>query len=313
MPLGRFALATVSAAMLTISHVAFGAQSMSIEAVLARVATYVGDFIPRFANIVAVETYVQRTTAAFGTPFAASEGMRADGFGSRSVVWRLTSDFMLFPYQVAELNWIAFRDPAVVNGIVLDRPPDRLVRLFTEPTVDATERAAVIAMESTRFQIPGGSFAVTNPLLVVALMQAHYQPRLRFTLDGEERIAGTRVRRLRFEERDERSAGLGNGQRAGQKWPPLLGDVGRIRGTAWLDPGTGRILKTEARLGAAPNIATSLTMFAEDGRLALTVPVEMRTSWTYKERPVNGIATYGEFRRFGVQTETQVQPHNAQP
>jgi hypothetical protein len=312
MALGRYAFATVSAAMLTISHVAFGAQSMSIEAVLARVATYVGDFIPRFANIVAVETYEQRTTAAFGTPFAASEGMRADGFGSRSVVWRLSSDFMLVRYQVAELNWIAFRDPAVVNGIVLDRPPDRLVKLFTEPAVDATERAAVIATESTRFQIPGGSFAVTNPLLVVALMQAHYQPRFRFRLDGEERISGIRVRRLRFEEREEQPAASGSGQRAGQKWPPLLGEVGRIRGTAWLDLDTGRIVKTEARLGAAPNIATNLTMFAQDERLALTVPVEMRTSWTYKERPVNGIATYGEFRRFGVETETQVAP-SAQP
>ena len=312
MPRGRYAFATVSAVMLTISHVAFGAQRMPVETVLAQVAKSVGDFIPRFANVVAVETYEQRTTAAFGTPLAASEGMRADGFGSRSVVWRLTSDFMLVRYQLAELNWIAFRDPAVVNGVVLERPQDRLVRLFTEPAVDATERAAVIATESTRFQIPGGSFAVTNPLLVVALMQAHYQPRLRFTLDGEERIAGTRVRRLRFEEREEQPAEPGNGNRAGQKWPPLLGDVGRIRGTAWLDPGTGRIAKTEARLGAAPNIATTQTTFAQDERLALTVPVEMRTSWTYKERPVNGIASYGEFRRFGVQTATQVQPP-AQP
>jgi len=263
----------------------------------------VGHFIPQFANVVAVETYEQRTTAQFGTPLVArSEGMKGDGFGSRSIVWQLSSDFMLVRYQLAELNWIAFRDSIVVNGTVLDRSKDRLVRLFTEGEVDATERAAVIAMESTRFQVPGGSFAVTNPLLVVALMQAHYQPRLRFTLGSEERIAGTRVRRLQFEEREEQP------DRAGQKWPPLLGEVGRVRGTAWLDPQTGRIVKTEARLGAAPNIATTLTMFAHDERLALTVPVEMRTSWTYKERPVNGIAKYGEFRRFGVATETQVQP-----
>ena len=309
MPLGRYALATVGAVVLTMSHAAFGAQPMPVETVLAQVARYVGDFIPRFANVVAVETYEQRTTAQLGTTMGLPEGMRVDGFGStRSVVWRLTSDFMLVRYQLAELNWIAFRDPAVVNGIVLDRPHDRLVRLFTEATVDAAERAAAIAMESTRFQIPGGSFAVTNPLLVVALMQAHYQPRLRFTLGSEERIVGTRVRGLRFEEREEQPAEPGAGNRARQKWPPLLGDVGRVRGTAWVDPETGRIVRTEARLGAVSTVATTLTTFAHDERLALTVPVEMRTSWTYKERPVTGIATYGEFRRFGVQTGTQVQP-----
>jgi hypothetical protein len=294
--------------MLAVSHVAFGAQPMQVDTVLTQVARYVGDFIPRFANVVAVETYEQRTTAPL-----------ADGSGSRSVVWRLSSDFMLVRYQVAELNWIAFRDPFVVDGIVLDRPKDRLVRLFTEPNMEATERAAVIAAESIRFQIPGGSAAVTNPLLVVALMQAHYQPRFRFTLGSEDVVAGVRVRRLRFEEREEQPAEPGNENRAGQKWPPLLGDdVGRIRGTAWVDPETGRIVKTEARLGAASNTATTLTVFAQDEGLALTVPVEMRTSWTYKERPVNkerpvdGIATYGEFRRFSVHTETQVGP-SAQP
>ena len=151
MLLRRFTLATVSAAMLTLSPVAVGTQPMPVDTVLAQAAKYVGDFIPRFANVVAVETYEQRTTEPFGATIAVPGEMRGSGVGSRTIVWRLTSDFMLVRYQVAELNWIAFRDPAVVNETVLDRPPDRLVRLFTESTLDATERAAIIAMESTRF------------------------------------------------------------------------------------------------------------------------------------------------------------------
>ena len=85
-----------------------------------------------------------------------------------------------------------------------------------------------------------------------------------------------------------------------------------VRGTVWLEPETGRKVKTEASIGAASNTATTLTMFAQDGGLGLTVPVEMQTSWMYKDRPVNGVAKYGEFRRFAVRTETQVQP-SAQP
>lgn len=304
MPLGRYRLGTVSAVMLAVSHVAAGAQPTPVDTVLTRVARYVADFIPRFANVVAIETYEQRTLLP--------AGMKAEGFRSQSIEWRLSSDFMLVRYQLAELNWVAFRDPIVVNGTVVDRPKDRLVRLFTEPGIDDTERLAVIATESIRFQIPGGSPAVTNPLLVVALMQAHYQPRFRFTLGSEEVVAGTRVRRLRFEEREDQPAEPGNENGARLKWPPLLGDVGRVRGTAWVEPETGRIVKTEARLGAAAKSSTTLTMFAQDERLALTVPVEMRTSWMYQERPVTGIATYGEFRRFSVQTEAQVEPP-AQP
>src|SRR5688572_28528584 len=102
MPLGRYTPAVASAVLLAVSHVAFGAQRVPVETVMAQVAKYVGDFIPQFANVVAVETYEQRTTAQFGTPLVAkSEGMRADGFGSRSVVWQLSSDFMLVRYQLA--------------------------------------------------------------------------------------------------------------------------------------------------------------------------------------------------------------------
>ena len=65
--------------------------------------------------------------------------------------------------------------------------------------------------------------------------------------------------------------------------------------------------------GETPRLSTTITTFAPDERLGLTVPREMRTTWPYTGRdatgrPVNGTATYEQFRRFDVTTEATIAP-----
>ena len=283
------------------------AQSPSLDEVLARVAAYVVDFIPRFANVVAVETYEQRAPLGIG-------GMNAALTGSVSApptVWVLKSDVLLVRDPGSPLDWVVFRDVAEANGKEVHHEPDRLMKLFAAPTVASVQRAAAIAAESARYHIPGGSAAVTNPLLVLALMQPRYQSRMRFSLGGEERSLGPGVRVLQFEELEERtqSTRLGGDvtERIREKLPPILEGVGRIRGNAWIDSSTGRIVKTEGRIESG---ATSTTTFAVDERLALTVPKEMRTTWMYvderRRAQVTGVAKYADFRRFDVQTDSAI-------
>ena len=268
------------------------AQSPSLEDVLSRVAAYVVDFIPRFANVVAVETYEQRVplgipglNSAFATPT-----------NGRLTTWRLKSDVLLVRDPTEALDWVVFRDVGEVNGKAVHHEQDRLMKLFAAPSDDTARRAADIAFESARYHLPGGSAAVTNPLLTLALLQPRYQPRLRFALGGEERSLGRGVRVLRFEEWQQNT--------------PILEGTGRVRGNVWIDPATGRILKTEARIGSGSSTTTS---FAPEDRLALTVPKEMRTTWVYvdQRRPterfqVTGVAGYTDFRRFEVQTDSAI-------
>src|SRR4029079_11607644 len=72
--------------------------------------------------------------------------------------------------------------------------------LFANQGAGAAERAGRISSEALRYSLPGASFAATNPLLAVALMQTYYRPRLRFTLGDTDRSVGPTARIIRFEE-----------------------------------------------------------------------------------------------------------------
>jgi hypothetical protein len=79
------------------------------------------------------------------------------------------------------------------------------------------------------------------------------------------------------------------------------------RGTAWIEEATGRILQTELQIGRGKSLPTMITRFRLDERLQVMVPVEMRT-----ENP-DGHATYSNFRRFEVATNSDVQTPPSQP
>lgn len=264
------------------------AQTPSLDELLTRVATYVADLTPRIANVVALESYEQRENS----------------YPANSRIRRLKSDVLLVRPSDGP-DWIVFRDVGEVNGKQVRYEADRLVRLFGEPTADAAEKISRIAGEGVRFNVPGGSVAATNPFLVFALMHRFYHSRLKFTMGREDRGVGSGVRVLRFEERQTR---LPSGKGAKQETLPILGPLGPVKGNVWVEQSSGRILKTEGRIGRAPRSATSVTTFAQDDRLGVTMPKEMRTSWTNPQtsRPVNGVAKYEGFRRFDVRTDASL-------
>ena len=89
----------------------------------------------------------------------------------------------------------------------------------------------------------------------------------------------------------------------------IFGDIDvPTRGTAWIEETTGRILQTELEVGRGRSAPAMVTRFGLDDRLQVTVPVEMRT------RNPEGIATYTNFRRFGVETDSNVPlPQSSDP
>ena len=82
-------------------------------------------------------------------------------------------------------------------------------------------------------------------------------------------------------------------------------------GVMWIDEGTGRILKTELRLGEKPAVSTGhtssslgwapattiATTFGVDEPLGIDVPLEMRDRYPFQRNEIKGVATYGLFRR----------------
>jgi hypothetical protein len=303
-------LVTTAAITILCVPLPLAAQTPSLDEALSHVATYLRDYIPRFANVVSAEDYEQRITvrAGGGGTITSSGNVVGGTSGTTIQTWHLKSEVLLVRYPLGQLDWMWFRDVAEADGKRLAHEPDRLIKLFAAPDAEATTLAARIAYEGFRYNLGGATVPATNPLLVVALMQSHYQPRLRFKLGGTERSLGANVRSIRLEEREEAEGASGSSQKDRQKLPALLGEVGRVRGTVWVDVVTGQIRKTEARIGELAKETTTTTTFMLDERLALLVPKEMRTSWRYTggSGPVAGIARYSNFKRFETSTDTPV-------
>jgi hypothetical protein len=68
------------------------------------------------------------------------------------------------------------------------------------------------------------------------------------------------------------------------------------------------VLKTELQIDSTRSPAESTTTFAFEEALKIYVPAEMRERHGPLNNPTfNGVATYGRFRQFQVQTDVQIQ------
>jgi hypothetical protein len=273
--------------MLTVTRAE--AQS-STPAIIDLATAYAHRFVEAFSNVVAEERYVQEAT------------------------WprqrrTLRSDFLLVRYPGAT-EWLAFRDVLEVDGKpVQDEPHDRLARLFLEPPPNASRRIDEIARASARHNLRDIG-TLNNPLRVHAILQRHYRDRFRFTVARLERSLGPTVRTVRFDEFVK---------------PTLVRDSENrdllSHGFVWIDEQTGRVVKTELRIAqsAAPSRPGSpigpqgkslpisiTTLFRFDEELGVDVPVEMRDWYPTGAADMRGVATYGRFRRFRVQADTEL-------
>jgi hypothetical protein len=127
-------------------------------------------------------------------------------------------------------------------------------------------------------------------------LQPEFQTRFTFTRDDLEARLGADIRRVHFEETTS---------------PTMLRQEGNrdlpARGTLWVSERTGKVVKTELRLGSDPNTTTITTIFGRDEPLGIDVPAVLEQ--TYYPRPgevVKGTARYSNFRRFSVSTAEKI-------
>jgi hypothetical protein len=249
-------------------------QDIKKDELLARTAAYARQFVDQFSSVVAEETLVQETTIP-----------------RRKRTIR--SDFLLvrFPGDTA---WLSFRDVAEVDGKPVRDKEERLTKLFLEPSRDAVRRAADISRAGARHNLLDIG-TLNNPLLVLAFLQDHYQPHFRFNLSGIEKKLGPKARTVQFQEFRAPTILKGNSN----------ADI-MSRGLAWIEEDTGRVLKTELRLGRQAAPISIITLFKFDEDLGLNVPVEMQDWYPDGTGEIRGVATYGRFRRFQVKTDEEI-------
>jgi hypothetical protein len=270
-------------------------QPETLDTVIERAAAAVASFEREFAAVVAEERYIQRTGAR----------IRID---QREV----RSDLLLVRVSGQD-GWVPFRDVYEVNGRRVRDRDERLQKLFSEAPESALTTAAQISNESSRYNIGSVIRSINVPTFGLMLLRPSYLKRFDFRKLGEDRIAGVTTWRVGFVERSRPAVVR-----------TLRGDDVMLEGSLWIDPLSGRVLKTLVKTVGTPDpglpapSSTSMTRmwvevtFSPSDTPGLWVP-ETMTEWARAANfeVVSGTATYSKFRRFAVKTtETFETPEN---
>ena len=228
-----------------------------------------------------VATYVQGFVSTFSN-VVAEERYEQRLAGRRR---QLTSDFLLVAYPGRTDRLLTFRDVLEVDGQPVQDQPDRITQLFLNPFASAIARAMEIQQDGLRHNLSGGR--LVNPLGILAILQREYQGDFRFTRQGLDRTLGSDIRRIDLV----------------RLRPP---QTNQPRGSVWVSEITGEVVRTELRIGGARSERTTTT-FEVDRELGTRVPVAMED----EIGNFSGRATYSNFRRFNVRTESTIETPNS--
>jgi hypothetical protein len=269
-------------------------ERITLELLLGRSGWYVLEFLDKFSNVVAEETYLQdssvpmQSTALLGRPGAVARNRR------------LKSDFLLVSVSTAQ-DWVPFRDVFEVDAQPIRDREQRLARLFLKPSLDSMVQANRIQEESARYNLGNMKRTVNNPVLGLVVLQADMQHRFKYSLGRIDSKVGPNAWVIEYQENARPSIVRGRS------------DLDLFaHGRLWIDAPTGRILKTEILLEQPSLRARITTSFRFDDRFDIAVPYEMQEEYRFDNGTrVTAIANYDRFRRFDVSTDENIRTEEA--
>jgi VWFA-related protein len=262
-----------------------GGPDREVETVVARAAEYVSGYFREFRDVVAEEDYLQTIPAQ-----------------RPAETRRMKSDFLLV--TTADGNtWVPFRDVFEVDGRAVRDRDDRLRKLFLEsPPGTAYQAMARVQDEGARYNLVAlGKTDINVPTFALTILLDRNIHAFAFKRGREETVEGARLLRVDF--RETATPTLVRGADGG--------DV-PASGSLWIDPLTGRVVKTflRAARGSGPAALAGLTLestvvFRRSDSLGLWVPAEMREAYRLRGNSVEGHASYSNFRSFQVRTDVK--------
>ena len=273
--------------------------TVTLELLLGRSAWYVEDFLDKFSNVVAQETYVQDSSQPLPS-IAANSGRGATPVALSVMLTQvkhrvLRSDFLLVAVN-GLFDWVPFRDVLEVDDLAVRDRSVRLEKLFLEPSADSVQQAERIRNESSRFNLGAMRRTINNPVLALAVLKADFQQRFRYALGKKDPTVGPEVWTIDFKE--VQSPTLIKGREDND-----LFSHGRL----WIDAETGRVLKSELFVEQPMLGGQVMSIFRYDDRFGIAVPTEMHEDYKLENGTrVTAVATYDKFRRFGVTAEDSV-------
>jgi hypothetical protein len=203
---------------------------------------------------------------------------------------------MLLPGVAGENPWFAFRDVFEVDGKPVTSERGRLEGWLTDSRSTLVQRARALAIEQARYNIGPVMRTINVPTLALEILTTRNQERFRFRRTGSTVTGGSVVTILTFEER----------RRPTMIRTPEGRDL-PASGSIWIEPATGRVLKSELRTGGRRNDrieATIAVTYVFVPRLDLLLPGTMDERYVGPDTEIVCRADYSNFRRF--QTEARI-------
>ena len=266
--------------------------ALTLAAVLDHAGGYVLRFEQALASIVAEEHCHQDWKALPKGRRVADEDRRRD----------LVSDLLLVKLAESD-KWLQFRDVFEVDGEPVRDRDDRLLTLFLDPAHDPEAQVAAILAEGARYNL-GDIGRNVPPMWPLVFLEPRNQKRFKFyrsadripavvAADATFRAAAT-AWVVRFE---EKAKGTLVRTTDGKDLPS--------HGRFWIDPDTGRVLMTELIAEDGHVRATMIVKYDVQPELASPVPVAMFERYEQKSTQsiIEGLASYGHFRRFQVNVD----------
>jgi hypothetical protein len=220
---------------------------------------------------------------------------------------------LLFVRLPRDIPWTTFRDVLESDGRPVRDRESRLQKLFADPKTRTAEQAEAILRESARFNLGRTRRNFNVPLAALTFLHPRHQRRFTYERRGTRTIEGVRAVQVRYQE-VHRPALIRDTNTGGSL--PAHGDF-------FIDPKTGRVLRTEITVSVTPAAQVSLLVdFRPAPGLDIWVPSEMREFWgdtpegqeahradhtLGPAEHIECVARYSNYRRFVVETEEDIQ------
>lgn len=235
----------------------------------------------------------QLTTVVADETYEQSELRPASRTSLRLARKRKLASDIAFLRLPGESLWFGVREVRTVDGKPVVTNEGRLRELLKKLDAGSLEQAAKIVAHSSQYNL-GGLRTVNMPTTPLEILHPDHHVQFEFKLRNTSKIDGTPTRRLDFEEFDVPTLV------SGTNGAPVF-----IRGSAWIEPGSGTLWRVEMTLRPKPDPRAPIQFqnylrvdFMRHAELKMMVPKEMRETFWIPGGLGEGRALYSNFRQF---------------
>jgi hypothetical protein len=269
--------------------------SPEVATVLQRATEYVTQYEEQLGNLIGAEEYVQNAVWM-------NSGGRGYAQVGKKTQKRTSSDFLII--QVGS-EWTALRKFNRVDGFKEKEVEPAFEDVFDNSPQANAKRLSDMKAESTRHNLGDIRRDINLPTFALKVLRKSEVGRFSFERAGASRIEGIQTWAIRFQEQSGRSLVVGG-----------KGEILYSSGTLWIEPETGRILKTEFnvenRYTPTPLKGSSIVTYGEGKRVQMLVPLLMVERYETEFHTVQTRADYSNFRPFEVDVKFEIAPPQQQ-